>query len=1570
MDRFSSRSRRLGPKVHKNRRIEDKWGQQYHRAVQNTVFGRQCLPYMPTEPPASLSEEIVESGPLYVCKQCKDCFRFQSSFEDHNTRHSWILGLWCHMCFKTVCTHISETGRSTCIKCSTCIKQHSDKRAYLRARGLNKSQRWGAVRVFYNQCQFIEHLKMHRLSSVNMGDLMLIPLPLNMSSSDWSPEFEMLCEALMEQTFLLRIHIIDWFKMHNLQDNWWKLVNGKSNDNIISKIVDGYQGRQIFETNYNSSDATYDDSKSSLDMEFDSNFMDKNIDSYSASIISDKNILENEDNPCTATDITFVDCGPASQCFEPEIPVNCETHKKQSTAQEIKNCRLANTVKMNNRTTNETFKNRNSLETNTIHESAVIAKAGNYGSSKSLAIIQPTFKDYVQQRKTAQPPVKKTARNNPNKLITKTGVSKIPDNSFKISIPFPAKTSNIKTNLDPSSLQTTRVNNNILTLQDPKNIASIISQLPPHFISNKKVVFIGQDCNVIAHGENEVITKKDSSNSLVGNGGTGSNTSTQIVCDSNAKKQEITGKIIMKDGKKYIIKRTKEIMKEYQKILPKRSPNLLTVKNVTKATKQLAFEHNVSKPKLTSTNSNENIGVQQITSLHNNSVLTPSPSPSELSSSSSCELHVKKSVMPKLQEVPPHLIPISAMAAQKYISETISLIKEENGDLYMDIKVVDRIAKESFLSVCDVIVKYRREMFDEFYQMNNLELKERLEHLQCVTEEMRQVLNFISDAVFKEKLRAVNTLRCVIEVCFEKCNQDVQNKKNDDVILNEWETRMESVYKCLSCDRFIKPKSYIAGFSKLPKNANAYCSCYKQVCHECQSYQGTTSRFIAHQNYHKKSKPYICPDCGSKFNSFTSLEIHTWTACFHMSKKITFTCKICEIDGFRDLESVTRHFVIMHSKTKVGCEDCSRVFTLYNEYVQHCTETHPSKTEQNPVRLGGCKLSNVILRCENYMLYLEKYPGIRKLVWFKCPCCHLITTDNKHVSKLMNTHIRDNHVERMSKILSKEAFTEIFGTKYLKADKNFIQQFFKVVSDNTFANEVPCTDDTMMPKIVNTRTISSEIFERGSQNTEWSADADMAVAEDSQTMKKTNGKERKDLLPKIINVRSINDLKSSRSKEAITKLDDSKSSSQEETAKELDEDNELNASHISESEKPPLADAVDVRVNSSNKSSKKVSNAVSEASTDNRKIKIVDFRKICKPDIEQHVIAEMCDIRKDENASYMASIPKPPPLTRIPQHLLEANKPENGSENEPVDGSKKSKSKRSSVRGADKSKVRIALGTDVQEEESIDYLCHLCNERINTSQFVVQAHFREKHSDEYRMAVVTPQLSRISHDFINGGYKQFINNKKRKSDSALYVCKRKRRWTPKKHVETKDTNSQVGLCVKQETAEDGDGNFICKKCGQRCADMPDLREHIAANHRLKDRYLICLECGENFVVAPSLQMHLKAFHGIDDPVNYMNQNPSYAPSFDGDLQTEGRTTVANQCHVCMAVFEDKAAVDKHLRVHGMAFLNRKRIEARNALEKKANTEEEKQNIVKDDSKEAAKGNKPAETILDKINAAI
>ncbi|XP_031781800.1 uncharacterized protein PF11_0213 [Nasonia vitripennis] len=228
------------------------------------------------------------------------------------------------------------------------------------------------------------------------------------------------------------------------------------------------------------------------------------------------------------------------------------------------------------------------------------------------------------------------------------------------------------------------------------------------------------------------------------------------------------------------------------------------------------------------------------------------------------------------------------------------------------------------------------------------------------------------------------------------------------------------------------------------------------------------------------------------------------------------------------------------------------------------------------------------------------------------------------------------------------------------------------------------------------------------------------------------------------------------------------------------------------------------------------------------------------------------------------------------------------------------------------------------------FKCHLCGDAISTSWSVVSDHYNKKHAHNYELCIISPKLTRLSDEDINRN-KRKTDKKRKSSEASLANLKKRKRLSPKKVNEkiwiSSDRTS--GLFVQLESVIDGEGHFKCKKCDERCINMAELRQHISDSHRIAKKNLICLECGENFVVSPSLQMHLKAFHGIEDPVAYMNKYPTYAPDID-DFEADAKTTAANQCHVCMAVFKDKLSVDKHLRVHGMAFLSKKRREARNA----------------------------------------
>ncbi|XP_032666009.1 uncharacterized protein LOC116841773 isoform X2 [Odontomachus brunneus] len=1553
------------PKLRKNRRIENRWGLQYEISVQYAAFGRQCLPYMPTESPVPLSEEIVESEPLYVCEQCKDCFRFQSSLEDHSKRRSWIFGIWCHSCFRTVCSHIPEIGSV----CSICMGKDSEKRLYLRSRGFDfqRVRKWGAAKVFYNQCQLFEHMKLHGLCSIDVSDVMLMPLPAGLSYSDWTPELEIACEALMEYTFLSRIHIMDWLRLNKIENNWWKLIDNNINDdNMISKIVRGYKGRQLFKTFEKSEEDQNSNSDlsnmNSLHMGFiDASFKNKNKNNHSANAILDKNVSENEDNPCMTTDIAFVDCGPISRCFEPEPPVSYVSGKQMSvlkkSRQDISN--LNSTARTNCKRKKTVFHDLCFIETDMSYKNTTMAKVGEKTANKSTMNKQ-SLKDSSKQLKAKQSFVKKTVGNSISKPVIETDVTKTLDNSIKIDVPFSAKKIKLhKANSDNSEHNPQTLieicDPKMLTVQSSKKADATLI-ISDQLITNNKKAF-EQKC--ITFHDKDVITIEKRPKKLIL-----PNSSTTI--KTLPQKKQVAGKYLIKDGKRYLIK-------ESIKKNAGNSSNLLVTDNVSKGTKCLISKSNISISTSTNSGEVENIGMEQVTSPHNDiSFLTPSPSPSELSSGSSCELHIKQTLKAKLRKEPPQLILLNDIS-----HEIISFVKEEHGeDLYMNVKIIDHIPKDSSLDMSKEVPKYRQKMIEEFYHMSKSDLMERINHLQDLSEEMKKSMNFLSNNLISEKLKSIKTLLLILEDCINIHDKIAQDKQNDDVILNEWK-KTDLHQKCPLCHKPMKPKSYVVGFSKFTRDDDLYCYCYKYLCHVCLSYQGTSSRFIAHQNLHMKMEPYICPDCRYNFIDATFLEIHMWTACFHTLKRRVFACKICEIDGFRDIESITRHFVMMHCVTKIACEICHLIFSTYGDYIKHYTRIHTNMPEPKPIRLVMCKLGNEIIRYENFISYLYKCPAIQEITWYKCPFCSLVTLENEHVTMILFDHLRDLHMKRLFEVMSKKTFTIIMKKRF---EKNSIPQGIL----HTFVN-APSEDGTVIPKIINTQTISSEIFERGSHGT-WptnSNESTSIIMPDTGSQKT----QKVDSLPKILNVRSMADLKATTSQSAAESeviktiyekgdlssgdtekiiIDDIKSDISEK-AKKLEPgkcNDESIASYADETRKSLQKD--DICINLFTETSKEISHSelVSKTSTTGR-IKVIDIRKICKPNIEPF-IEELYD-KQPENENAVDVIPKPPPLARIPQHILNYRETEKACKSRNVARST------SLSRRVAKKRRRIAIceSTDTQEEY-IEFLCHICNERINTSWPVVRTHYTENHSREYQLAALTLRLKRLPVDY-RRYYKRLLSNKKRKSDVSLPTAKRKRRL-PKKHTETKDTSTpEVGLCVKEETAEDGEGNFKCKKCDQRCTDMSDLREHIAANHRLKGLYLICLECGENFVVAPSLQMHLKAFHGIEDPISYMNQNSSYAPDAYNDLMVEGKTTVANQCYVCMAVFEDKAAVDKHLRVHGMAFLNRKRIEARNALrspEKKSNTEENKESCVPKCPKVTIKRDKPVEAILEKLNAAI
>ncbi|CAD1472767.1 unnamed protein product, partial [Heterotrigona itama] len=1518
------------PKLQKNRRLESMWGVKYYTAVKNAVF-IQTQPYVPIVPPPSLKEQVLEHETLYMCPQCKDCFYFRSSLDDHISRKSWILGYWCQHCFVTTCKHKSTEDTL----CSTCTQLDHEKRLYLRSRGLRSNKKLGAIRIFYNQCQFFSHLKAHNVNLVNMGDLMLMPLPTN--TFDWSPEIDIICEALMEHTFIIKIHIMDWLKDKAISNNWWQLT--KDTNNPVALILKGYKGRLHFKPleipideeisilNHahplSNSDKIYSDTVILDSVEN----MDKKASSSSTDVISisDERVIENEDNPCKVNDITFVDCG-LSKFFEPEFPLNNKEGKGN-----IKSEQDASTTQEHSKVINKSKQNK-IRHLNSVLPNMIMS----YGNT----VITPKHD------------IKDLSKHSTNKRLWKSLIYKSNKSNNNVSIKTVTESNKqvefdkkenktlfnnlIKAESLSKNIHTLTVTSGqkVVTFQSTKriDINAIINQLPSHMINNKKIVFVGQTSDDTSVRKN----KESSSEGVIHlvpvdnaklSGTKISEESEELLqidkeYDENISKNQtepiktFSSKVIYQNGQKYIVKQSSDLNKNLKSTLNAVVPVKDVQESKSTNVPPLVFYNIPRLIPLDSTEIENASNQEKINSFHNDvSPLTPSPSPSELSNSSSCDIQSKPSLSVKSSQkvdVPHTECKDIGIQNTKKTFESLSFHKGEDQNLYLD---------------------------------------KRHDHLQEIAEEISRVMSFVTDNVIKENLKAVHILQTVLKHCIDKCIEKSDDTEEKDVSLNEWEVEYEQVDKrpiCKACNKIMKPKHYIPGFSKLARN-DIYCSCYRHVCHKCNTYQGNSTRFVAHQTFHDKKKPYLCPDCYRKFSTYKSLEVHTWTACFHTLKRRVLGCKICEIDGFQDMESIARHFAIMHSHNKIVCDKCYLLLPSYSEYRKHHKNKHSDASSHHPIRLVLCKLGRCIVRYEDYMLHMEKHIVVQRLIWFKCPFCTFIHVEAKRIM----SHLQSGHESRLKELISSEALWNVFQVETAaNLLKNNLQR-----NKFTNAHAGSCKDGTVMPKIINARTITSEIFERGAQGAD-----DHLINYDTPHCSKIVNVNSESSVPKILDVRSIAEYKKTETTSKFVStgskgIKGNKTCNDQQIKTEFEDI--MDCTWTTEAIKP-ISDPLNIESLQQDhflrmKNGQDVHDTLQNKICEKKEVQLVEQTN------QANTREQLEDIKHE-------SISKPPPLARIPQHVLEANRPKKIGQT--------TKKKKTLIFSHDQNInldfQRVALVSSDNSNEILNFTCPLCRELINTSKSVINSHFQSKHSQDCKPSTITVSLLRVSPEFINGGYKELLDKKKRKSESTMSSSKKRRRWNPKKYNnDGKNGNfTGVGLCVTQETAEDSEGNFRCKKCDQRCSNMSTLRDHIASNHRIKGRYLVCLECGDNFVVAPSLQMHLKAFHGIENPITYMMQNTSYAPDNVDNLEVEGKSIEANQCHVCMAVFEDKAAVDKHLRVHGMAFLNRKRIEAQNALkspEKKSEMQEEKSTSVKACPKENIRKDKPAETILEKIS---
>ncbi|KAM9331354.1 zinc finger protein 532 [Gastrophryne carolinensis] len=121
----------------------------------------------------------------------------------------------------------------------------------------------------------------------------------------------------------------------------------------------------------------------------------------------------------------------------------------------------------------------------------------------------------------------------------------------------------------------------------------------------------------------------------------------------------------------------------------------------------------------------------------------------------------------------------------------------------------------------------------------------------------------------------------------------------------------------------------------------------------------------------------------------------------------------------------------------------------------------------------------------------------------------------------------------------------------------------------------------------------------------------------------------------------------------------------------------------------------------------------------------------------------------------------------------------------------------------------------------------------------------------------------------------------------------------------------------------------CAVCGFTTENLLQFHEHIP-QHKSDGSSYQCQECGLCYTSHVSLSRHLFIVHKLKEPQTSVKQNGA-----GEDTQQENKATAGNDgtdsatsdrmCHVCSKTFETEAALNTHMRTHGMAFIKSKRM---------------------------------------------
>lgn len=213
-------------------------------------------------------------------------------------------------------------------------------------------------------------------------------------------------------------------------------------------------------------------------------------------------------------------------------------------------------------------------------------------------------------------------------------------------------------------------------------------------------------------------------------------------------------------------------------------------------------------------------------------------------------------------------------------------------------------------------------------------------------------------------------------------------------------------------------------------------------------------------------------------------------------------------------------------------------------------------------------------------------------------------------------------------------------------------------------------------------------------------------------------------------------------------------------------------------------------------------------------------------------------------------------------------------------------------------------------------VCSLCKYKVRDNWDKIKNHFATFHKN-HKCLDLKVILTKIDNETLS-----LCNN----AENLKYVMskntnvKKNKILLRKKKLYKKKNEIPLNTIIDNFAPIDG---YVCKTCNFNCENKQTFEIHITT-HRDPCMAYQCLECGQCFVVKPSFSTHLILEHGIADVEEYINKKKCYNETAllkqPNNEETREEPVTENQCKICRDKFDNNIDLEKHFRVHGMAFL--------------------------------------------------